>query len=88
MTKSSQSKGPGDDGRLLTVAHVRGTGREVEVMFLESARIYRLASTGADPDVLLSKLLACQRSGRPVRVRFDAPAGDLILAVEDDCRGN
>jgi hypothetical protein len=64
----------------LTVAAVRGSEEEdhVEVLFLESARIYRLERARPDLDELLGRL----REGRRVRVVFTPPDGDVIEDVQ------
>ena len=65
--------------RELTVAHVRGSEDEdhVEVLFLESARIYVLQRTRPDFDELLGKL----REGQRVRIAVAPPDGDVIEDV-------
>jgi hypothetical protein len=65
--------------RELTVARVRGSEEadHVEVLFLESARIYVLERARPDFDELLDRL----REGRRVRVAFTPPDGDVIEDV-------
>ena len=66
--------------RELTVASVRGSEEEdhVEVLFLESARIYRLERARPDFEELLDRL----REGSRVRVSFAAPDADEIDEVQ------
>ena len=67
--------------RELTVADVHGLEEEdnVEIRFLESARIYVLPRSRADFDQLLARL----REGKRVRVAFTPPDGDVIEDVRD-----
>jgi hypothetical protein len=67
--------------RELTVAHVRGSEEEdhVEVLFLESARIYRLERARPDFEELLGRL----QEGRHLRVAFTQPDGEVIEDVQD-----
>jgi hypothetical protein len=67
--------------RELTVAHVRGSEEEdhVEVLFLESARIYRLERARPEFEELLGRL----QEGRRVRVAFTPPDSEVIEAVHD-----
>lgn len=67
--------------RQLTVARVRPAGGDVEVMFFESARIYRLLHDNPAFDVTLRELRAAAASGAPVRVRLVTPHGDVIEGV-------
>ena len=66
--------------RELTVARVRGSEEEdhVEVLFLESARIYLLERTRPDFDELLGRL----REGQRVRIAVAPPDGDVIEDVQ------
>lgn len=77
--------GTGEDPRVrvMTVARVREVaGRDTDVMFNESARIYRLARRVAGYDGLMRLLHAVQESGARVRVRLSEPHGDVIEQVE------
>jgi hypothetical protein len=79
------SAGAGDEGkreRLMTVAHVRTQGEHTEVMFVESARIYRLRRDTQGYDEALRRLLRAVGSGRPVRIRLDRPNGEIIERVD------
>ena len=66
--------------RELTVAHVRGSEAEdhVEVLFLESPRIYLLERARPDFGELLGRL----REGRRVRIALTPPDGDVIEDVQ------
>jgi len=77
--------GPGDEGqreRRMTVVHVRARPDDTEVMFAESARIFRLRRGIPGYAEAQRKLQRAIGTGRPVRVRFDRPNGDLIEQVE------
>jgi hypothetical protein len=65
--------------RELTVARVRGSEEadHVEVLFLESARIYLLERARPDFDQLLDRL----REGQRVRITIAPPDGDVIEEV-------
>jgi hypothetical protein len=66
--------------RTLTVAAVRGSEEEdhVEVLFLESARVYLLERARPDFDELLGQL----SEGRRVRITTAPPDSDVIEDVE------
>jgi hypothetical protein len=66
--------------RALTVAAVRGSEKEdhVEVLFLESARVYRLERGRPDFDELLGQL----REGQRVRLTTVAADSDVIEEME------
>ena len=66
--------------RTLTVAAVRGSDEEdhVEVLFLESARVYRLERERPDFDELLGQL----REGRKVRLTTVAADSDVIEEMD------
>jgi hypothetical protein len=66
--------------RKLTVARVRGLEEDdhVEVLFLESARIYTLSRKRPDFDRLLARL----EEGRVVRVRLASLDADVIDDVQ------
>ena len=69
----------------MTVAHVRTppAGAHMEVLFLESARPYRLPTTHP----AFARLLALLRRGittrRPLNVRIASADSDVILDVEE-----
>ena len=66
--------------RELSVARVRGSEEadHVEVLFLESARIYLLERSRPDFDQLLDRL----REGQRVRITIAPPDGDVIEDVQ------
>ena len=66
--------------REFTVAGVRGSEDvdHVEVLFLESARIYRLEKTQPDFDKLVGRL----REGERVRIAVVPPDGSAIKDVQ------
>jgi hypothetical protein len=69
----------------LTVAHLRErAGMDfVEVMFLESARIFRLPRSHDGFEQLLSNLQTSAAAGRSVRVTFTIPHGGEIADVQN-----
>lgn len=71
---------PSDRQRDLTVAHVRErSGADfVEVMFVESARTFRLFRSHPDFDRLLSTLTAAEAAGHRVRITLTIPHGGDI----------
>lgn len=75
MTNCSDA---GRGARRLTVVHVREYQGDAEVVFAESARIYRLPHRHPAYTDLLDVLHAALASGRPVMVRLDAPNGEEI----------
>jgi hypothetical protein len=66
--------------RELTVAQVRGSDEEdhIEVLFLESARIYLLERARPNFDELLGRL----HEGQRVRIATTPPDGEVIEDVE------
>ena len=66
----------------MTVAGVRPREDYAEIMFVESARIFRLLHSNPARKETLRKLRAAGGSGRRVRVRFDKPNGGIIEGVE------
>jgi hypothetical protein len=77
--------GPG--ARTLTVARVRdargggGNDGDVEVLFLESARFYHVRRSNPRFENVLAVLREAIPAGRPLRVRFASPGGDVIEDV-------
>lgn len=76
---------PSDRQSDLTVAHVREpSGKDfVEVMFLQSARIFRLSRLHDRFDRLLSTLREAEAAGRSVRITVSSPHGGEIDDVEN-----
>ena len=65
----------------MTVVNLRLRADSAEVMFAESARIYKLLRTNSRFDEVLSSLRAASESGGRVRVRTDKPNGEIIELV-------
>lgn len=88
VTKDDQVGRSGHGLRAMTVAHIREQdGADCEtVVFLESARFYRLLRSNPDHDRSLGLLRKALKSGRPVLVRLSAPEGDVIEAVIEQPR--
>lgn len=77
----------GDAGqreRRLTVAKVRPRAEHVEVMFYETARIYRLLRNNPQFENAVRHLREAKAATTPVRVRFVEPDGEVIEAVRAD----
>ena len=75
----------GDAGRRerrLTVAQVRTHPEHADVMFHESARIYRLLRTNPQFEPAMQNLREAATARKPVRVRFAEPNGEVIEAVQ------
>lgn len=74
------------DTRTMTVAHVRqpvsGGTEDVEVLFLESARFYRLCRSNPRFADVLPLLREAMRVGRPLRVRLASSGSDVIDDVQ------
>jgi hypothetical protein len=70
--------------RDLTVAYIRTPDRadHVDVLFLESARIFKLARGRDDFDEVLTRLRASELEGHPVRVMLASFDSDVL----DDVR--
>jgi hypothetical protein len=76
---------PTANQRRMTVAHVRGRGTSAEVLFFESARIYRLALTGPDLEAalaLLERARATRRSVLVHTVEGEPPQIASVVLVE------
>ena len=70
--------------RELTVAHIRESpGAHVEVVFLESARFYKLPRAHPRFDELIERLRRGLAGHHPVRVRVTSPHGDVIDDVQE-----
>lgn len=76
---------PGDRQRNLTVAQVRDrAGMDfVEVMFLESARIFHVSRRHEHFDQLLSRLLESEARKRALRITLVVPHGGDIEDAQE-----
>ena len=82
MAKTVDTAGnAGQQERLLTVAQVRAHPEHADVMFFETARIYRLRHTNPAYESALRLLREAATAGTPVCVRFVEPHGEVIEAV-------
>lgn len=72
--RGGDSGGEARRSRRLTVAAVREApgGGHLEVLFLESARIYRLERSHPDFAAVVERLHASRDAGRPLAVAFAA----------------
>ena len=71
--------------RRLTVARLRThADGGADVMFYETARIYRLLRVNPDYENALDRLRAAATAMTPVRVRFLVPNGEVIESVATD----
>ncbi len=73
----------------MTVAHIREPeGRDYcEVVFLESARFYRLPKANPGFEEVIETLRQAMAMGRPVKVVLATVNGDMIEAVQVDAPG-
>jgi hypothetical protein len=84
MTNQGRDNPPDPRIRRMTVARVREVaGRDTDVMFFESARIYTLRKDHPGYDAAARLLRDAQAVGRPVRVHLATPHGDVIESLED-----
>ena len=67
--------------RLLTVARVRMQSAHADVMFFETARIYRLPRSVTGFDAAVQTLRDAETSHRPVVVEFEEPTSPVIASV-------
>lgn len=70
----------------MTAAHIReAPGAEfAEIMFLESARIYKLFKKNSKYEEILKRLREAIAKERVLRVLLDQPNGGIIEGVEAD----
>ena len=70
--------------RRMTVAHIREQtpGDAVEVMFLESARFYRLLKSKPNFSAILERLRDAEQKSEPVEIAIASPGSDLIDDVK------
>jgi hypothetical protein len=68
----------------MTVAHIREDAQPdvVEVMFLESARFYRLPRSSPNFNALLERLREAEETQKQVDIALTSPGGDLIEDVK------
>ena len=71
--------------REMKVAHIREPKEAdyVEVMFLESARIFKLPKKNARYKEIVKRLQDAERDGRAVQVRFASPVSDVLDDAKD-----
>lgn len=74
---------PGQNERRLTVAEVRVRPTHAEVMFFETARIFRLPNGDPAHNVHLRLLENASKKRTPVLVRFSEPKGEVIAGVRE-----
>lgn len=74
----------GDRERRLTVARVRARPGHAEVMFYETARIYRVLRTNPEFENAVRHLRQALIARTPVRVRFIEPNSEVVETVRDD----
>lgn len=67
--------------RRMTVARVRLRTDFADVMFFESARIYRLNQTAPDFEEAVQVLREAAASGQAIWVRLTEPNGSVIAAI-------
>lgn len=72
-----------DNERRLTVARVRVRETHAEVMFFETARIYRLPHGDPASARSLQILQKAAKAGQAVFVKFAEPNGPVIAEVRD-----
>jgi len=84
MTRPTAAGDEGQRVRRMTVAHVRVHNNHPEVVFVESARIYRVARDNPAYNETLDALRAAAANQRPLLVRFDTPNGDVIESARAD----
>jgi hypothetical protein len=82
MAKAAETRSDaGQRERLLTVAQVRPHAEHADVMFFQTARIYRLPRANPAFESALRLLREAVTAGTPVRVRFVEAHGEVIEAV-------
>lgn len=68
--------------REMTVARIRDRGAHwTDVVFLESAQVYRLSKSHSRFDALLSRLRTAEAAKTPVTVFVASPSSDIIEDV-------
>ena len=84
MSKSSRATQGRPFYREMTVAHIRGEkgGGDAEVMFFESARIYRLPRAHPRFAEMMRLLREAMAGGRVLTIRLASLESDLIEQVQ------
>lgn len=84
MATNSQTEKPGKTMHTWTVAKVieNKNNNYIKVVFLESARFYRLMRDNSNFNIYLSVLKKAERHNSKVKVRLTEPHGDNIEQVE------
>lgn len=84
MTKSGRTRQGKPFYREMTVAHIREPkgADDVEVMFLESARIYRLPRAHPRYARMTRLLREAMSSGRALKIMLASPESDVIEDVQ------
>lgn len=84
MSGSQTDQAKNHSYRVMTAARVREPSSTdyVEVVFLESARFYKLFRTNPRYKILLERLQDAIAKGRGVQVRLTSPHGDIIEDVQ------
>ena len=85
MSETQRDKGDRSSFRQMTVAQIREQNGEdhVQIVFLESARFYKLFRTNPQYDALLERLRSNLANGRSVQVRLTSPNNDIIEDVKE-----
>lgn len=83
MSQADQNSPRRHHHRQMTVAHIReqSEGDFLEVVFLESARFYRLSRKHRAFDSTVQRLREAMKGGRELDIALAAPDSDLIEEV-------
>lgn len=84
MTGSGTGGGALPSERRMSVVHLQLQADHAEVMFVESARVYRLARSNAQYGSTLSALRAALADRRPLSVVFETADGEVIESAHRD----
>lgn len=85
MSETQRDEANSSSYRQMTVAHLREQkgADHVEIVFLESARFYKLFRKNPQYDALLEQLRGDLKNGRGVLVRFTSPNSDIIEDIKE-----
>ncbi len=85
MSRSEANGGEGPEARRMTIANIREleSADYVELVFLESARFYRLPRDSKDFAKSLNLLQEALTENRSLTVVLAAPNGDVIARVQN-----